>query len=110
MSSEMSNYPLKEKERVEGLIAALTTIITQDPEQEVRGIAIPVFDAVLEAIKDGIGRDNPVVQATAGVISPETIELGEPIRAADALVVATLLDSEIGPRPIPPPVSVKRNR
>lgn len=91
-------YPYKAKERVVSLIETLTTLTNRDPEQEVTGIALPMLDAVIEAIKDSIGRDNPVVQAAAGVISPETIEAGEPIRAADALIVAKMLDAEIGPR------------
>jgi hypothetical protein len=33
------------------------------------------------------------------VISAETIRLGEPVRAADALLVAEQLDAAIGPRP-----------
>jgi hypothetical protein len=58
-----------------------------------------VLDAVVDAIKDEIGLDNAVVQATAGVISPEAIENGEPIRAADALLIAKMLNAEIGQRP-----------
>jgi hypothetical protein len=96
----VSDYPYKAKQRVEGLIEALETLIKRDPDQEVGGMALPVFDAVVEAIKDGIGRDNPVVRSVAGVISPETIEAGEPIRAADALLVAKMLDAELGRRPI----------
>jgi hypothetical protein len=94
------SYPRKAKDRVEALIEALKTIIERDPEQEVTGLALPVLDAVVEAIKEEIGRDNPVVQATAGVISPESIENGEPIRAADALLIAKMLDAEIGARPV----------
>jgi hypothetical protein len=96
----VANYPYKAKQRVTALIDALETLQKRDPEQEVGGIALPVFDAVVEAIKDDIGRDNPIVAAVAGIISPETIEAGQPIRAADALVVARMLDAEIGPRPI----------
>ncbi len=96
---EDDDYPHKAKERVENLIRGLTALQAKDPEQEVGGIALPVLDAVIETIKDDIGRDNPVVAAVAGIISPETIELGEPIRAADALLVATMLDAELGDVP-----------
>lgn len=96
----MAEYPYKAKQRVTALTEALETLIKRDPEQEVQGIAIPVFDAAVEAIKDDLGRDNPVVAAVAGIISPETVAAGEPIRAADALVVAKMLDAEIGPHPI----------
>jgi hypothetical protein len=37
--------------------------------------------------------------STAGVISPEAIASGAPIRAADALIVARILDGEMGPYP-----------
>jgi hypothetical protein len=94
------DFPYKAKGRVEGLVEVLGELVKRDPEQEVTGIALPVFDAVVEAIKDDIGRDNPVVQAVAGIISPETVEAGDPIRAADALLVAKMLDGEIGPYPI----------
>jgi CRISPR/Cas system-associated protein Cas7 (RAMP superfamily) len=104
----MSAYARKAKQRVTALIEALETLHTRDPEQEVQGMAVPVFDAVIEAVKDDIGRNNPVVAAVAGVISAETIEAGEAIRAADALLVAKMLDAEIGPRPSS--VSVPRGR
>lgn len=96
----MEEYPYKAKERITSLIDALTTLTNRDPEQEVTGMALPVLDAVVEAVKDDIGRDNPVVRAVAGVISPEMIESGEPLRAADALMVAKMLDAEIGAWPI----------
>jgi hypothetical protein len=44
--------------------------------------------------------DDPVVEAIRGVISPEQIALGDPVRAADALVVAKQLDAAIGPYPL----------
>lgn len=92
-------FPYKAKQRIEALIDALSVLHSEDTEQEVRGLALPILDAVLEAIKDEIGRENPVVQAVAAVISPETIAEGDPLRAADALVVAKLLNAEIGPWP-----------
>jgi hypothetical protein len=95
----VAEYQWKAKQHVEGLIEGLDTILQRDPDQEVGGMALPVLDAVVEAIKDDIGRDNPVVKAVAGVISPETIEAWEPIRTADALIVAKMLDAEIGRRP-----------
>lgn len=97
-------YPTKAKDRVEALIETLTMLTNRDPDQEVSGIAVPVLDAVLDAIKDDIGRDNPVVQSVAGIISPEMIESGEPLRAADALLCAKALDAEIGHRPRPGPM------
>jgi hypothetical protein len=92
-------YPYEAKKRVTALIEALTTVLREDPDEKVQGVALPVLHAAIEAIKDGIGQDNPVVQSAAGVISADTIASGEPIRAADALIVARILDGEIGPYP-----------
>ncbi len=76
------------------LIKQLEGITRRDTEQEVQGIALPVLDAVLSNAKTLIGDDDPVVNAAADVISPETIERGEPVRSVDALLVAeTLRDS-----------------
>jgi hypothetical protein len=44
--------------------------------------------------------DDPVVEAVRGILSPEQIASGEPIRAADALLVAKQLDAAIGPEPL----------
>jgi hypothetical protein len=93
-----NQYPYKAKERVEALIRSLHAVLEKDPEQEVRGIAVPVIDAALDDIRAALGRD-PVVAAVSGVISPETIEAGEPIRAADALIVAEQLNAAIDSYP-----------
>jgi hypothetical protein len=92
-------YPYKAKARVTALIKSLETMVKKDAEQEVTGIAVPVLDAAIEDIKAALG-DDPVVLAVAGVISPDTIEAGEPIRAVDALLVAEQLDAAIGPYPL----------
>jgi hypothetical protein len=43
--------------------------------------------------------DDPVVQSARGIITPQQIESGEPVRAADALLVAKQLDAAIGAYP-----------
>jgi hypothetical protein len=70
----------------------------RDPEQEVQGIALPVLDAVIESVRTALP-DDPVVQAVRGIVTPEQIALGEPVRAADALLVAKQLDAAVGPFP-----------
>lgn len=60
-------FPYTAKRRVV-TIGTLETMVERDPEQEDLEAALP---------------DDPVVMAVAGIISPETIEAGEPIRAAD---------------------------
>jgi hypothetical protein len=97
--SNDDDYPYEAKKRVTALIEALATIVKEEPDEKVQGMALPVLHSVIDAIKDGIGRDNSVVQSAAGVISPDAIASGEPIRAADALIVARILDGEIGPYP-----------
>lgn len=92
------DFPYTAKRRVAALIASLEAMVQRDPEQEVTGIALPVLDAAIEDIKGALG-DDPIVEAVAGIISPETIEAGEPIRAADALLVAHQLDAAIGHAP-----------
>jgi hypothetical protein len=44
--------------------------------------------------------DDPVVNAFRDVVSSDQIASGEPVRAADALVVAKQLDAAIGPYPL----------
>jgi hypothetical protein len=59
----------------------------------------PVQDAVIES--DRAARQNdPVVEAVRGIISPEHIASGEPVRAADALLVAKQLDAAVGAYPL----------
>ena len=93
------SYPYEAKERVEALIESLETLIRRDPEQEVQGIAIPVLDATLEAIKEA-KPDDRVVLSLVDLMSADFIGSGEPIRAADMLVIAKQLDAAIGRRPL----------
>lgn len=93
-----SPYPYEAKRRVTALISSLRTLVARDPEQEVEGIAIPVLAASLEAIKEA-KPDDPVVEALVDLMSADFIGAGEPIRAADMLVVAEQLDAAIGNRP-----------
>lgn len=90
-----------------GLERRLQEIVKRDPEQEVRGIAVPVLDAALTAMRD-LAPDNSVVASVRDVISAEAVEEGEPIRAVDVLLVVTTLIA-IGPKPPPAaPILVRR--
>jgi len=73
--------------RVLDLREKLDAISERDPDQEVQGIALPVIDAVLSDASDLLPADDPVVRTTRGLITPEAIEAGDPIRAVDASVV-----------------------
>jgi hypothetical protein len=90
------DYPTDAKRRIEALIETLRRLTDRDPEQEVRGIALPVLDAVIDSVRHVL-QDDPVMAEVRSVISPEQIESGEPIRAADALLVAEQIDAAIGP-------------
>lgn len=92
------SYPYKAKRRMVALISTLRTMSERDPEQEVQGIALPALDAAIEDARAALSGD-PVVDVVAGIISPESIEFGEPIRAVDALLVAEQLSAAIGPKP-----------
>lgn len=81
------------------LESTLRQLVERDPEQEVQGMALPVLDAVISEVR-GLLPDSGVVQAAREVISPESVEAGEPVRAADALVVAAALREAL-PRPAP---------
>lgn len=93
------SYPIDAKRQIVALVVTLKPLVQRDPEQEVQGIALPVLDAVIEAVRD-VMPHNPVVQAVRDVLSPEQIASGEPVRAADALLVAEQLNAALGPFPV----------
>jgi hypothetical protein len=78
------------------LFRSLEKIAERDPEQEVQGMALPVLDACLQAFKGHVS-DDPIVSAIREVISPESIEAGESVRAVDASLVAGQLAAALGP-------------
>ncbi len=77
------------------LYRQLQQIATQDPEQEVMGIAVPVLDALLEACKAFVA-DDPVVKAIEGLMTPALVEEGQ-LRAVDAALVVQQLAAALGP-------------
>jgi hypothetical protein len=82
-------------DRISRLREDLRLIVERDQEQEVRGIAIPVLDAVLGAARSFLPPGDPIVSAVRDVISPEVIADGEPVRAIDAFIVATQLEQAL---------------
>ena len=74
-------------------------MVQRDPEQEVRGIAIPVLDACLSAVREVAGED-PVVAAMRDVISLDALtDPDDVVRAVDALLVVGQLIAAIGRPP-----------
>lgn len=88
------------------LQVVLERIIDKDPEQEVRGLAIPVLDAIVEAVKQHLVH-HEVAQQIAGIISVNAVAEGEPLRATDALIVVAALRTALGEE-VPLPVSIPR--
>lgn len=72
----------------------LQAIANRDPDQEVRGIALPVLDACLHAFK-AHAVDDSVVAAVQGLMTPEVIAEGS-VRAVDAALVAGQIAAAIG--------------
>ena len=70
----------------------LEAVVDRDAEQEVQGMALPVLDAVISSIRELLPA-SAVVQAAREIISPETVELGEPVRAVDILLVVSQLEA-----------------
>lgn len=82
---------------LQGLHDDLRAMVERDPDQEATGIALSALDAVVDEGKALV--DDRVVQQIVGVISPETLAAGDPIRAADALIVVGTLKERIGHPP-----------
>jgi hypothetical protein len=95
---QSKDFPYEAKRRVVALIETLEPMVKRDPEQEIRGVAVPVFEATLDVLKSALP-DDPVGTAVVGAYAPE-LETGEPVRAVDALLVARQIDAAIGPYPI----------
>lgn len=65
----------------------LEALMTQDSEQEVQGMALPLIDAVLSEARKRLPDESTLRNQIVELISPESIANGESIRAADALIV-----------------------
>lgn len=87
--------PTEARRAVARLHLQLADIVKSDQEQEVRGIAVPVLDRVQSAARENLLEGDPVLATLPDLISPEAIESGEPIRAADALLVVGQLDAAL---------------
>jgi hypothetical protein len=84
------------RQRAWMLFRGLEKIAERDPEQEVRGMAVPVLDACLQAFREFVPQD-PIVSSIRAVVSPEAVAEGEPVRAVDAALVAGQLALALGP-------------
>lgn len=67
-----------------------------EAEQDVRGMAVPVVDAVISEAKDFLDDTDPVVSQIEDVLSADAFASDEGVRAVDLLVVVTILMERIG--------------
>ena len=65
----------------------LETLVDRDPEQEVRGPALTLVDLVTAEARNNLPEGSTLGSQITELISVELIEIGEPLRAADALIV-----------------------
>ena len=93
-----NEYPYEAKRHIEALVDTLQALIARDPEQEVQSIALVPLGACIEYARVNLP-NNPVASVIAELFSADFIAAGEPLRAADALVVASQLNAAIGPYP-----------
>jgi hypothetical protein len=77
------------------LFRSLEKLAERDPEQEVRGMALPVLEACLQTFRGHVP-DDPIVSAIQEVMSPEAVAAGEPARAVDVMLVAGQLAQALG--------------
>src|SRR5665213_2223778 len=82
---------------LKNLRVTLEKVTTRDPEQEVRGMAIPVLDAAIGEVR-ALVPDSPIIAQVSDIISPENVAGGEPIRAVDVLVVVDILLGALPPK------------
>lgn len=82
-------------EQVRQLNASLRRIAEKDQEQEVLGMAIPVVDAVLAEGRAHLPEGDPILRAIRDVVSPESVELGEPVRVLEVLLVIEQLEARL---------------
>jgi len=61
---------------VNALYTQVAGISGRDSEQDIRGMALPVLDAVVRAARDFVHLDDPVLDAIEDVISPEAVARG----------------------------------
>jgi hypothetical protein len=73
--------------RVRSLRSDLRDATQRDLEREIQGPAIQEVDAVLGAARPLIPDGDPVLDRLAEVVSPESVEAGESVRAFDVLIV-----------------------
>lgn len=83
------------KRAVARLHVQLGGIVAKDKEQEVRGLALPVLDAVVTAAREHLLPGDPVIDMLPDLISADAIAMGEPIRAVDAYLAVSQIEEAL---------------
>lgn len=65
----------------------LRALAERDPEQEVRGTAELTLSSILSEARASLPTESTLRDQIVDLISPESIEAGEPVRVVDALIV-----------------------
>jgi|CXWK01.1.fsa_nt_gi hypothetical protein len=77
------------------LTADLHRLVDGDAEQEVEQPALGLIDAVLAEAKERLPMQNSLREHLIDLISPEMIEMGKPLRAAEALVIVGQISAAV---------------
>jgi hypothetical protein len=90
------------RRRLITLRSRLDEITKRDPEQEVRGMAIPVVDAVINGSRSAIPDDDEVGRVVRDLIDPDAVAAGEidAVRAVDLIHVVDQLLHSLPPEPL----------
>ena len=65
----------------------LHALADRDPEQEVRGTAELTLRSIMSEARESLPAESTLRDQIIDLISPESIEAGDPVRVADALIV-----------------------
>jgi hypothetical protein len=85
------------RSRVSQLHRDLKEIAANNPNQEVRGFAVPVIDAVVTVCAPFLDEEDPVFEKIQQLFSVEAMEAGKPLRAVDAQIAAGQLLQALPP-------------
>lgn len=83
--------------RLRQLRADLKDLIDRDPDQEVTGQALLVLDQVVTQAHEGVPIEQLPDVGVLDILTPDAVGAGEPIRAADALLIVGQLLAVLEP-------------
>lgn len=87
--------PLRPYRTLRAIADTLQGLVERDPDQEVLGVVVPVLHQALKEGKEALEGNSIAKVVDEYLISPENCESGEPLRAADALVIVRALMAQL---------------